>query len=145
MIIELLSQINQQPFLTRAQLKSTVDVKKQIDITGQPLRIEDIQASSDGTIYMVGTTNRVKRVVGEYAKDGELLIQKELGRPNKYDAVKSFYFDEVNNKVFYTGTKTRPNGSVNASGFFRQAYRFSRPLLGTSGHWDLFHHKLTIE
>lgn len=112
MIIELLSQINQQPFLTRAQLKSTVDVKKQIDITGQPLRIEDIQASSDGTIYMVGTTNRVKRVVGEYAKDGELLIQKELGRPNKYDAVKSFYFDEVNNKVFYTGTKTRPNGSV---------------------------------
>ena len=25
MIIELLSQINQQPFLTRAQLKSTVD------------------------------------------------------------------------------------------------------------------------
>lgn len=90
MIIELLSQINQQPFLTRAQLKSTVDVKKQIDITGQPLRIEDIQASSDGTIYMVGTTNRVKRVVGEYAKDGELLIQKELGRPNKYDAVKSF-------------------------------------------------------
>jgi len=97
-------------------LSDDLNIKKQVTITDEPVQINDIQQSQDGTIYASGQTmvkdfGRANLWLSSFSSEVELQSEGYLNSRGHKDWANAFHLDELNNKIHFTGQRSKKNSS----------------------------------
>jgi len=109
--------------LTMLILDDDINVKRQVVITTEPVQINDIQQSQNGTIYTTGKTRakdfgKENLWFGSFSSDADFLSESYLNTRGIKDWANALYLDETSHKISFVGQSKKVS--------FWNAHRFRR-------------------